>query len=134
MKQGNKNKIGAVEFEQFTNELAKMDKIASLMCEVNTAANGYKPNEGKNYMQFYDTPPFHMCNDGKWRYPCNDGKWRTHEEIVNYNGRSRNETRLLPPSPRRGRPALRSIVAKIRATIAKALGNGQRKREKGERE
>lgn len=41
-KTGNKNKIGAVELEQFTNELAEIDRIAELMCDID--------NMPKNYM------------------------------------------------------------------------------------
>lgn len=36
MKQDDKNKIGAVEFEKFTNELATMDRIAKLMGDIDT--------------------------------------------------------------------------------------------------
>lgn len=31
-----KNKIGAVEFKQFTNELAEIDRIAKLMGDIDT--------------------------------------------------------------------------------------------------
>lgn len=41
-KTGNKNKIGAVEFEQFANELAEIDRIAKLMGDIG--------NMPKNYM------------------------------------------------------------------------------------
>ena len=83
MKQGNKNKIGAVEFEQFTNELAVMDRIAELMGGIDTMPKNCRVQKKTiSVTPLYDLPVFYPCNDGKYRYPCSDGKWRTYDEIV----------------------------------------------------
>ena len=78
MKQGDKNKIGAVEFEQFTNELAAMGRIAELMGGIDTMPKNYRVQKKTiNVTPLYDLPVFYPCNDGQYRYPCSDGKWRT---------------------------------------------------------
>ena len=130
MKQGDKNKIGAVEFEQFTNELATMDRIAKLMGDIDTMPKNCRMQKKTiNVTPLYDLPIFYPCNDGEYRYPCSDGKWRTYDEIVDEAAHAQHQGMpALPIYAKQGQPpATRSIVAK-------ALGYGQRKREKGERE
>lgn len=137
MKQGYKNKIGAVEFEQFTNELATMDRIAKLMGDIDTIQKKCRmQKKAISSMPLYDLPVFYPCNDGKYRYPCSDGKWRTYDEIVDEAAHAQHQGMpALPIYAKQGQPPVtRSIVARIRAAVAKALGYGQRKREKGERE
>ena len=137
MKQGDKNKIGAVEFEKFTNELAVMDRIAELMGGIDTMSKNYRVQKKPiSVTPLYDLPVFYPCNDGEYRYPCSDGKWRTYDEIVKEAIHAQQQGMpALPIYARQGQPPVtRSIVAKIRAAVAKALGYGQRKREKGERE
>jgi hypothetical protein len=136
MKQGDKNKIGAVEFEKFTNELATMDRIAKLMGDIDTMPKNCRMQKKTiNVTPLYDLPVFYPCNDGQYRYPCSDGKWRTYDEIVNEAAKAQRQGMpALPIYARQSQPpATRSIVARIRAAVAKALGNGQR-RKRGERE
>ena len=137
MKQGDKYKIGAVEFEQFTNELATMDRIANLMGDIDTMSKNYRVQKKTiNVTPLYDLPMFYPCNDGKYRYPCSDGKWRTYDEIVKEASHAQRQGMpALPVYAKQGQPPVtRSMAANIRAAVAKALGYGQRKREKGERE
>lgn len=137
MKQGNKNKIGAVEFEQFTNELAVMDRIAELMGGIDTMPKNCRVQKKTiSVTPLYDLPVFYPCNDGKYRYPCSDGKWRTYDEIVKEASHAQRQGMpALPIYAKQSQPPVtRSIVANIRAAVAKALGYGQGKREKGERE
>lgn len=138
MKQGYKNKIGAVEFEQFTNELATMDRIAKLMGDIDTIQKNCRMQKKTiNVTPLYDLPVFYPCNDGKYRYPCSDGKWRTYDEIVDEAAHAQHQGMpALPIYAKQGQQhAPSGIVARIRAAVAKALEYGQRKREgKGERE
>lgn len=137
MKQVIKIKLGAVELEQFTNELAEIDRIAKLMCDIDNMPKNYMvQKKAIRQMPLYDLPPFYLCNDGKYRYPCSDGKWRTYDEIVKEAAHAQRQGMpALPIYARQSQPpASRSIIAKIRAAVAEALGYGQRKREKGERE
>lgn len=132
-----KNKIGAVEFKQFTNELATMDRIAKLMGDIDTMPKNCRMQKKTiNVTPLYDLPVFYPCNDGKYRYPCSDGKWRTYDEIVDEAAHAQHQGMpALPVYAKQGQsPVTRSIVARIRAAVAKALRYGQRKREKGERE
>lgn len=132
MKQGDKNKIGAVEFEQFTNELATMDRIAKLMGDVDTMPKNCRVQKKTiSVTPLYDLPIFYPCNDGKYRYPCSDGKWRTYDEIVKEASHAKHQgIPALPIHAKQSQPSVtRSIVANIRAAVAKALGYGQRKRE-----
>lgn len=136
MKQGDKNKIGAVEFEQFTNELAVMDRIAELMGGIDTMPKNCRVQKKTiSVTPLYDLPVFYPCNDGKYRYPCSDGKWRTYDEIVKEASHAQRQGMpALPIYAKQSQPPVtRSIVARIRAAVAKALGNGQR-RKRGERE
>lgn len=137
MKQNdNKNKIGAAEFEQFTNELATMGRIAKLMGDIDTMPKNCRMQKKTiNVTPLYDLPVFYPCNDGKYRYPCSDGKWRTYDEIVNEAAHAQHQGMpALPIYAKQGQPPVtRSIVARIRAAVAKALGYGQR-RKRGERE
>lgn len=137
MKQVIKIKLGAVELEQFTNELAEIYRIAKLMCDIDNMPKNYMvQKKAIRQMPLYDLPPFYPCNDGKYRYPCSDGKWRTYDEIVKEAAHAQRQGMpALPIYARQSQPpASRSIIAKIRAAVAEALGYGQRKREKGERE
>ena len=137
MKQDNKNKIGAVEFKQIANELATMDRIAKLMGDVDTMPKNYRVQKKTiSVTPLYDLPVFYPCNDGQYRYPCSDGKWRTYDEIVKEAARAQQQGMpALPIYARQGQPPVtRSIVAKIRAAVAKVTRYGQRKKEKGERE
>lgn len=137
MKQGDKDKIGAVEFEQFTNELAVMDRIAELMGGIDTMPKNCRVQKKTiSVTPLYDLPVFYPCNDGQYRYPCSDGKWRTYDEIVNEAAKAQRQGMpALPIYAKQSQPPVtRSIVANIRTAVAKALGYGQRKREKGERE
>lgn len=137
MKQSDKNKIGAVEFEQFTNELATMDRIAELMGGIDTMPKNYRVQKKPiGVTPLYDLPIFYPCNDGRYKYPCSDGKWRTYDEIVKEAAHAQRQARpALPIYAKQGQPLItRSIVAKIRAAVAKVTRYGQRKREKGERE
>ncbi len=132
MKQGDKNKIGAVEFEQFTNELAAIDRIAELMGDIDTMSKNYRVQKKPiSVTPLYDLPVFYPCNNGEYRYPCSDGKWRTYDEIVKEATHAQQQGMpALPIYARQGQPPVtRSIVARIRAAVAKALGYGQRKRE-----
>lgn len=134
MKQGYKNKIGAVEFEQFTNELAVMDRIAELMGGIDTMPKNCRVQKKTiSVTPLYDLPVFYPCNDGKYRYPCSDGKWRTYDEIVDEAAHAQHQGMpAISIYAKQGQPPVtRSIVARIRAAVAKALGNGRRKREKG---
>ena len=136
MKQGDKNKIGAVEFEQFTNGLAAMDRIAELMGDIDTMPKNCRMQKKTiNVTPLYDLPVFYPCNDGKYRYPCSDGKWRTYDEIVKEASHAQRQGMpALPIYAKQSQPPVtRSIVANIRAAVAKALGYGQR-RKRGERE
>lgn len=132
MKQGNKNKIGAVEFKQIANELATMERIANLMGDIDTLPKNYRVQKKTiSVTPLYDLPVFYPCNDGKYRYPCSDGKWRTYDEIVKEAAHVQQQGMpALPIYAKQGQPPItRSIVANIRAAVAKALGYGQRKRE-----
>ena len=132
MKQGDKNKIGAVEFEQFANGLAAMDRIAKLMGDVDAMQKKCRVQKKTiSVTPLYDLPIFYPCNDGKYRYPCSDGKWRTYDEIVDEAAHAQHQGMpALPIYAKQGQPPVtRSIVARIRAAVAKALGYGQRKRE-----
>lgn len=134
MKQGDKNKIGAVEFEQFTNELAVMDRIAELMGDVDTMPKNFRVQKKPiSVMPLYDLPVFYPCNDGQYRYPCSDGKWRTYDEIVKEAARAQQQGMpALPIYARQGQPPVTcSIIAKIRAAVANVTRYGQRKRERG---
>lgn len=136
MKQGDKYKIGAVEFEQFTNGLAAMDRIAKLMGDIDTMPKNCRMQKKTiNVTPLYDLPVFYPCNDGKYRYPCSDGKWRTYDEIVKEASHAQRQGMpALPIYAKQSQPPVtRSIVANIRAAVAKALGYGQR-RKRGERE
>nr|DAN49413.1 MAG TPA: hypothetical protein [Caudoviricetes sp.] len=135
MKQdGYKNIFRAEDFEQFVDELDTMDRIAKLMGDIDTMSKNYRVQKKTiNVTPLYDLPVFYPCNDGKYRYPCSDGKWRTYDEIVDEAAHAQHQgTLALPQQAQQHAP--RGIVANIRAAVAKALGNGQRKREKGERE
>lgn len=135
-KTGNKNKIGAVEFEQFANELAEIDRIAKLMGDIDTMPKNCRMQKKTiNITPLYDLPVFYPCNDGKYRYPCSDGKWRTYDEIVDEAAHAQHQGMpALPIYAKQGQPPVtRSIVVRIRTVVAKALGYGQR-RKRGERE
>ena len=138
MKQdGYKNIFRAEDFEKFVDELATMDRIAKLMGDVDTMPKNCRVQKKTiSVMPLYDLPIFYPCNDGQYRYPCSDGKWRTYDEIVNEAAKAQRQGMpALPIYARQSQlPATRSIIAKIRAAVAEALGYGQRKREKGERE
>lgn len=138
MKQdGYKNIFRAEDLEQFTNELATMDRIAKLMGDVDTMPKNCRVQKKTiSVTPLYDLPIFYPCNDGKYRYPCSDGKWRTYDEIVEEAANAQHQGMpALPIYAEQGQPPVtRSIVANIRAAIAKVTRYGQRKREKGERE
>lgn len=136
MKQGYKNIFRAEDLEQFRNELATMDRIAKLMGDIDTMPKNYRIQKKTiNVTPLYDLPVFYPCNDGKYRYPCSDGKWRTYDEIVDEAAHAQHQgIPALPIYAKQGQPPVtRSIVARIRAAVAKALGYGQR-RKRGERE
>ena len=134
MKQdGYKNIFRAEDLEQFTNELATMDRIAKLMGDVDTMPKNCRVQKKTiSVTPLYDLPIFYPCNDGKYRYPCSDGKWRTYDEIVKEAAHAQHQGMpALPIYAKQGQQAVnRSIIAKIRAAVAKALGYGQRKRER----
>lgn len=138
MKQdGYKNIFRAEDFEQFVDELATMDRIAKLMGDIDTMPKNCRVQKKTiSVTPLYDLPVFYPCNDGQYRYPCSDGKWRTYDEIVKEAAHAQCQGMpALPIYARQGQPPVtRSIVANIRTAVAKALGYGQRKREKGERE
>lgn len=138
MKQdGYKNIFRAEDFEQFVDELATMDRIAKLMGDVDTMPKNCRVQKKTiSVTPLYDLPVFYPCNDGKYRYPCSDGKWRTYDEIVKEASHAQRQGMpALPIYAKQSQPPVtRSIVANIRAAVDKALGYGQRKREKGERE
>lgn len=133
MKQdGYKNIFRAEDLEQFRNELATMDRIAKLMGDIDTMPKNCRMQKKTiNVTPLYDLPVFYPCNDGKYRYPCSDGKWRTYDEIVDEAAHAQHQGMpALPIYAKQGQPPVsRSIVANIRAAVAKALGYGQRKRE-----
>lgn len=137
MKQdGYKNIFRAEDLEQFINELATMDRIAKLMGDVDTMQKNYRVQKKTiSVTPLYDLPMFYPCNNGQYRYPCSDGKWRTYDEIVKEAAHAQRQGMpALPIYARQGQPPVtRSIVARIRAAVAKALGYGQR-RKRGERE
>ena len=136
MKQGYKNIFRAEDLEQFRNELATMDRIAKLMGDIDTMPKNYRIQKKTiNVTPLYDLPVFYPCNDGKYRYPCSDGTWRTYDEIVDEAAHAQHQgIPALPIYAKQGQPPVtRSIVARIRAAVAKALGYGQR-RKRGERE
>lgn len=128
----NKNKIWAESLKQFTDNLNELNKVAAFICDLDLLPKNYRLRKNAiRSLPFYDLPLGYLCNDGQWRYLCNDGKYRTYEEMVND----------AVITPHQGTPSLpqqaqqhesRSIVANIRAAVAKALRYGQRKR--GERE
>lgn len=138
MKQGYKNIFRAEDLEQFRNELATMDRIAKLMGDIDTMPKNYRIQKKTiNVTPLYDLPVFYPCNDGKYRYPCSDGKWRTYDEIVDEAAHAQRQGMpALPIYARQSQPPVtRSIVSRIRAAVAKALGMGRGGRErKGERE
>lgn len=133
MKQdGYKNIFRAEDLEQFRNELATMERIANLMGDIDTLPKNCRVQKKPiSVTPLYDLPVFYPCNDGKYRYPCSDGKWRTYDEIVDEAANAQHQGMpALPIYARQSQPlATRSIIAKIRAAVAKALGYGQRKRE-----
>lgn len=136
MKQGYKNIFRAEDFEQFVDELATMDRIAKLMGDVDTMPKNCRVQKKTiSVTPLYDLPVFYPCNDGKYRYPCSDGKWRTYDEIVKEASHAQRQGMpALPIYAKQSQPPVtRSIVANIRAAVAKALGYGQR-RKRGERE
>ena len=133
MKQdGYKNIFRAEDFEQFVDELATMDRIAKLMGDVDTMPKNCRVQKKTiSVTPLYDLPVFYPCNDGQYRYPCSDGKWRTYDEIVKEASHAQRQGMpALPIYAKQSQPPVtRSIVANIRAAVAKALGYGQRKRE-----